>query len=198
MSTPQPEIEAVILAAGGARRMGGRDKGLLPFEGRPLIEHVIARIQPQCQTLAINCRPEADEAYRGYGLPLLHDETADLGPLGGILCALEQGESEWRLCVPCDTPRLPLDLVERLWAKADSSGAALVSVDDGERRHPSILLLRASLATHLRESLQRDKRKLGRWLDEQGAAYADYSDAPAAFINLNSPDELLQQEHPHE
>ncbi len=172
--------------------MGGRDKGLMPFEGRALIEHVIAALSGQCQRIAINCRPEADDRYRDYALELLHDAIPDLGPLGGVLAALERDGPEWRLCVPCDTPRLPPDLVERLWA--ERGAASIISVDDGERRHPSVMLLRRELTGPLRDYLDGGGRKLGLWLQEMGAAYADFSDQPEAFINLNSPEELRHHE----
>lgn len=35
------EVAGLLLAAGGGRRLGGRPKALLPFGGRPLVEHVV-------------------------------------------------------------------------------------------------------------------------------------------------------------
>ena len=40
-------ISAVILAGGKARRMNGADKGLQLLQNKPLISHVIERLQPQ-------------------------------------------------------------------------------------------------------------------------------------------------------
>ena len=34
-------ITGVVLAGGRGRRMGGEDKGLLPFHGRPLASHAL-------------------------------------------------------------------------------------------------------------------------------------------------------------
>ena len=41
------DITGVILAGGRARRMGGADKGLVLFNGKPLIEYVIDALEPQ-------------------------------------------------------------------------------------------------------------------------------------------------------
>ena len=48
------DLPGVILAGGQARRMGGGDKGFLPLGRRRIIDHVIARLQPQCGALAIS------------------------------------------------------------------------------------------------------------------------------------------------
>jgi len=41
------QITALILAGGKSRRMGGRDKGLLPFGDGLLVGHVLSAILPQ-------------------------------------------------------------------------------------------------------------------------------------------------------
>ncbi|WP_329454892.1 nucleotidyltransferase family protein [Streptomyces sp. NBC_01497] len=38
---PTPPVAALLLAAGGGRRLGGRPKALLPYRGRPLVEHAL-------------------------------------------------------------------------------------------------------------------------------------------------------------
>ncbi len=37
-------VAAIVLAAGSSRRMGGRNKLLLPFRGQPLVRHVVTTI----------------------------------------------------------------------------------------------------------------------------------------------------------
>ncbi|MBC6407328.1 MAG: NTP transferase domain-containing protein, partial [Rhodobacteraceae bacterium] len=44
----------VILAGGRATRMGGGDKGRLDLNGHSLVDHVIARLAPQVQAIALN------------------------------------------------------------------------------------------------------------------------------------------------
>ncbi|MFK3734791.1 NTP transferase domain-containing protein [Streptomyces sp. NPDC088090] len=36
-----PLVAGLLLAAGGGRRLGGRPKALLPYRGRPLVEHAV-------------------------------------------------------------------------------------------------------------------------------------------------------------
>jgi nicotine blue oxidoreductase len=39
------EVAGLLLAAGGGRRLGGRPKALLPFRGRPLVEHAVGMLR---------------------------------------------------------------------------------------------------------------------------------------------------------
>ena len=49
-----PTVTGIILAGGEARRMGGNDKGLIPYVNQPLIAHVIHHLAPQVEQLLIN------------------------------------------------------------------------------------------------------------------------------------------------
>ena len=60
------DITGLILAGGRAQRMGGIDKGLIPFHGKPLIESAIAKLKPQVQTIVINANRSITK-YATYG-----------------------------------------------------------------------------------------------------------------------------------
>jgi molybdopterin-guanine dinucleotide biosynthesis protein A len=66
------QITGLILAGGQGSRMGGVDKGLQPLQGRPLVEHAIARLRPQVGSLAISANRNVD-IYRRYGFPVWID-----------------------------------------------------------------------------------------------------------------------------
>ena len=64
--------------------MGGKDKGLLKVAGKPLIEHVIAGLQPQVGSLIINTNRNLD-SYKTYGIPMVVDSISGYhGPLIGM------------------------------------------------------------------------------------------------------------------
>ena len=79
-------IFGVILAGGGARRMGGQDKALLMLGGQSLLAHVQGRFAPQVERLAISAN--GDAARFGTGVVVLAD-AASQGPLSGLLAALD-------------------------------------------------------------------------------------------------------------
>jgi molybdopterin-guanine dinucleotide biosynthesis protein A len=60
-------IAGLILAGGESRRMG-TDKALVTLSGRPMIEHVIARLGPQVEALAISAN--GDPARFGPSCPM--------------------------------------------------------------------------------------------------------------------------------
>ncbi len=97
------EITGLILAGGRAQRMGGIDKGLIPFHGQPLIESTIARLKPQTQTILINANRTITK-YAAYGYPVIMDEAPDFsGPLAGFSVGLKTCKTPY-LLTPLATP----------------------------------------------------------------------------------------------
>lgn len=195
MQQPQASITTVILAGGAARRMGGEDKGVTLLNGKAMISYVIERLAPQSSALTINCN-RSQQAYAEFGYPLIEDTiSGGLGPLAGVLSALEKSESDYVLSVPCDTPLLPSDLVERMLQTIEIEGAEACTVNDGDRLHPVVLLVKRSVLAGLRSYLSGGGRKVHDWFYSIRHCSADFSDQPEAFININTPQQLatLQQ-----
>lgn len=170
--------------------MSGRDKGLMPLQGKPLIAHVLERVAAQTQHILINCNRNEDE-YARFGYPLLKDSMqGGLGPLAGLLSALEYSDSDYFLSVPCDTPFLPEDLLERLLQALHHHRADACTVHDGERLHPAIMLVHGRVQEGLRRYLESGKRKVHDWFYSIPHCSADFSDQPQAFVNINTPAQL--------
>lgn len=174
--------------------MGGEDKGLLLLKGRPLIQHVLERLTPQCDSVLININRNRD-AYAEFGHPLIEDSLpGGLGPLAGLLTALEHSQDDYVISVPCDTPQLPRDLVSRMLESLKRNNADVCTVDDGERLHPVILLVKRSLRANLRQYLESGGRKVHDWFYSVAHCTADFSEQPEAFMNINTPEQLSAQE----
>jgi molybdopterin-guanine dinucleotide biosynthesis protein A len=186
----QPTITTVILAGGAGRRMGGEDKGLKQLNGKAMIAHVIERLKGQCQEIVINCNRSQGE-YAQFGYPLIEDTiSGGLGPLAGVLSALETTDSDYVLSVPCDTPLIPTDLIERMIQRLQQEGGKACTVNDGERLHPVVLLVKRSVMGGLRDYLTGGGRKVHDWFYSVAHCHADFSDQPEAFININTPEQL--------
>lgn len=187
-------ITGVILAGGAARRLGGRDKGLMPFAGRPLVEWVIDAVKPQVGALLLSANRNI-ETYSAYGCPVVQDAEAGFqGPLAGILSAMRAAPSGWVLTVPCDGPRPPPDLAERLARAVCELDVELAVATDGKRPQSVYALLCVSLAENLAAYLAAGERKVERWHAQHQGALVDFSDRPDGFVNLNSADEALALE----
>jgi molybdopterin-guanine dinucleotide biosynthesis protein A len=188
------DITGVILAGGRGSRLGGADKGLVPLRGRPLIEHVISILRPQVGRLVISANRNR-ETYAAYGVPVIADAIGDYhGPLAGILSALRAADTPFVLCAPCDTPALPSDLAERLIAALAREPAPIAVATCGARMQPVFALVHRTLAQPLQDYLVGGGREAGEWMRRQNAALADFSDVADAFVNINTPQELLAAE----
>ncbi|MEU9097709.1 NTP transferase domain-containing protein, partial [Streptomyces sp. NPDC048361] len=61
-TTNAAQVTAVLLAAGGGRRLGGRPKALLAHRGRPLVENAVRVLREGgCRTVYVVLGAAADE-----------------------------------------------------------------------------------------------------------------------------------------
>ena len=191
---PRDAITGLVLAGGLARRMGGLDKGLVELAGRPMIEHVLHALRPQVGPLLINANRNVDR-YAAYGFPVVSDTLQGfMGPLAGVLAALQRLATEFLVTVPCDAPLVAPDLVGRLHAACVANDADAAVATDGRRQQPVFLLLRASTAPSLEAYLSGGGRKIDTWFAGLRLAEADLSDALDTFVNVNDPDERQRLE----
>jgi molybdopterin-guanine dinucleotide biosynthesis protein A len=177
----------LILAGGEGRRMGGRDKGLVEFHGRPLIDWVVERVRPQVGELFISANRNLGE-YGRRGAPVLADTLPGFqGPLAGMLSGLEAARGAWLLVVPCDVPHLPVDLARRLMAAAGEAQALFA--EDDARAHPAIALVNRNCLLPLRDYLAAGGRSVNGFLTAVDARAVHFPN-PDAFRNLNEATQL--------
>jgi molybdopterin-guanine dinucleotide biosynthesis protein A len=189
---PDSMITGVILAGGLGTRMGGVDKGLQLLDGKALVKHVADRLAPQVDHLLINANRSKAE-YAAFGYPMFSDRIAGFaGPLAGLHAALAEAETPLVLTVPCDSPRLPVDLVSRLHRALQTDHANLAIAKAAGRLHPVFCLCRRSLLPQLETYLHDGGRKVATWCAEMSALEVDFSDQSEAFSNFNTLNDLAR------
>lgn len=198
----QHQITAMVLAGGRGSRMGGADKGLQKFNGTPLALHALMRLQLQEGGLIGELMLNANRnlaAYEAFGVPVWPDSLSDYaGPLAGFLTGLERAELPYLLTVPCDVPRFPADLVQRLAAAFDDPATEIAMVsapeEDGQLRpQPVFCLMRVELLESLLTFTQGGGRKIDRWTAQHRTVLVPFDqpgDDPRAFANTNTLEEL--------
>lgn len=210
-------VAAVILAGGKSTRMG-QHKALLPYAGKPLIEHLLARLKSDVQMLFVVGCPEPD-LYRGLSAPVVADESEALGPLGGILSAMhyvrarqqaaqdpaslsrfaktkankkllpKNTDIKYLLVLPCDGVQVPRLFVSRLVRALERQNADVVYAKDAIREQHLYCLLKIELCDALQQYIDAGGRKVIAWFELQHYAVEDFSADGFTFSNLNTPDD---------
>jgi len=184
------DASAVVLVGGKSSRMG-RAKALLPFDGEPLIVHVIRALKKMFAETVVVAAP--DQELPSLPAVLVRDEVAYQGPVSGIYHGLKAATKEVCFVTSCDAPFLNLQLISQLLAQI--SDCDVVVPYWQQRFQPLHAVYRTSVLPLLKEQLERgelrpiflyDKvrtRKIQedeiRQLDPEGLS----------FLNMNSPAE---------
>jgi molybdopterin-guanine dinucleotide biosynthesis protein A len=179
--------------------MGGVDKGLQLFDGVPLAQHALRRLQPQVGASLINANRHLEQ-YSQFGVPVHADTLPDYaGPLAGFVTALGQCKTPYLVTVPCDSPLFPTDLVARLAEalvreQADIAMASAQEVDAHShtlawRAQPVFCLLPVRLLPSLNTFIASGRRKIDAWTTQHRTVLVPFDDA-RAFANANTLDQL--------
>ena len=192
-----PDIAGVVLAGGLARRMGGGDKALLELGGRPILAHVIERLEPQVGSIVINANGDP-ERFADYALPVAADPVDGFaGPLAGVLAGFDWAreslpDAKWIVTVASDTPFFPPDLVARMAGAVEAEGAEMACAASGGRHHPVFGLWPVRLAEDLRHAMiDEDIRKVDIWTARYRLAAVEFDTDPFdPFFNANRPEDL--------
>lgn len=203
-------ISFAILAGGAATRLGGNDKGLQLFNGRPLIEWVIDAADGMAATcthrslivrdaspkrpVLIAANRHLDD-YARYGRVVTDRQPGFPGPLAGVASALAACTTHWLLTLPVDCPDPPPDLLIRLLAVAEAQPVDAVVAHDGERTQPLFALYARSLASSASQAIAQ-RQGVWQWQTVIGARALDFSDRRQQFRNLNTPDDFARHADP--
>lgn len=185
------EITGTILAGGRGTRMGGEDKGLLRIGERTMVEHVIRALRPQVSDLFINANRNLEQ-YRAFGLTVVTDFIDGYcGPLAGVASAMKVARTPWLLVVPCDSPFICASLARRLHTAAIAENAEIaVARSTPDQLEPVFALIQRALLPSLLDYLQAGDRKVDRWYAQHLMTTVEFSDFPAMFLNVNTPDQV--------
>ena len=192
------QITGLILAGGRAQRMGGIDKGLIPFHGKALIESAIQVLKNQVSQILINANRNIAQ-YSTYGYPVIVDEVPNYsGPLAGFSVGLKLCKTPYLVTSPCDSPLMPPDLCSKLAKELESGNHQLVFASTQEANgkiwaQPVFCFMRRDVENSLKEFLSKGDLKIDNWFKELRTSTVIFEN-PEAFANVNTPEELQHLE----
>jgi molybdopterin-guanine dinucleotide biosynthesis protein A len=190
-TSPKDTLVVAVLAGGDGRRMGGL-KALRPFRGRPLVAHATALARRWSDQVVVAVREPAQVAG-AIDAPLTLDRAEIPGPLAGLAGALDYARglgAGLLLTLPCDMPRLPPELAERLRAAmGPEHGVALPAIDG--QLQPVCGLWRVTALDRLAAYLASGQSSLRGFAAACGLVAVEFgAEAGPAFTGANTPEEL--------
>ncbi len=182
-TTPIPgfPITGLILAGGAGRRMGGLDKGWLPYRDRPLISYAMECLGPHVRELLISAN-RSQQRYQALGCEVVGDLAPGFqGPLRGMEAGWLACSHDWMAFAAVDCPHLPADLVPRLWALRQEYPLVLAS--DSHGMIPVIGLMHRQIFPALRKYLADGGLRTGAFLGSHPHALLPLGDGESTNIN---------------
>jgi molybdopterin-guanine dinucleotide biosynthesis protein A len=172
-----------VLTGGQSSRMG-RDKAMLPWRSRPLVESVAEAVRNAVGNVILIGEPKR---YADLRLPIIEDLRPGLGPLGGLETALKSGFGELNLIVACDMPNLGVDLLTSLLKSAEENGAPCTYARDSNgRAHPLCAVYRTACLPFVEDAIaQRRLRMIDLVRNLEGVPL----DWQGTIANVNTPSE---------
>ncbi len=185
-------LTGAVLAGGKSERMGRQDKGLLLFQGQPMILPIIRAVSELTDRVFVNANQNEQE-YKALGFDVVADPKrhAGRGPLSGLLTCLVYADSTHLLVSPCDTPCITSSAFSALLLAAQKNPDQIHYLVGASRKHPLHAILPVQSGT---EAL---KAFLG---SEQGYSVMAFYEAfgcqqvvwenDSELLNVNTPDAL--------
>ncbi|MGN8273902.1 molybdenum cofactor guanylyltransferase MobA [Pseudomonas sp. SMN5] len=191
-TTSLPSCSILLLAGGRGQRMGGRDKGLLEWQGEPLIAHLHRQTRAMSDDLIVSCNRNRDR-YAMYADQLVQDDEGDFpGPLAGIRAGLKVARHPYLLVLPCDVPQIDANLLDGMRRTASEHPDRPLMVRHGEHWEPLICIIPLVLAVTFEQAWNEGERSPGRIMRSLHAVALQCPADDPRLANLNTPELLAR------
>ena len=186
-------ITGIVLSGGQSKRMG-REKGLIPLLGKPLIAYSIHVLEKTCSEVIISAN---QEDYKAFGFPVINDEMAGIGPAGGILSCLKASRTEGNFILSCDMPLVSTDLVRYILERRGNAGVT-VPLHNGYPE-PLCGFYSKAIIPEFRNRIKNGVYKIQDILEKLNVSFLEIEPAlgfyhPGLFENVNTQYDLKRIE----
>ncbi|MFQ5409716.1 MAG: molybdenum cofactor guanylyltransferase [Anaerolineales bacterium] len=194
----------VVIQAGGRSTRMGRDKGLVPFLGAPLMQTILDQVVGLGrETIIISNRP-AD--YRRFGLPVYPDVFQDVGALGGLHAAIFHAREPYCLVLACDMPFINRPLLDHLLALAADFDAVIPRLQPPEGRRGKVFaepfraVYNKTCLAPIAQAIETGERRVISFFNAVNIRFVEreeiehFDPDARSFFNVNTPDELAEAE----
>jgi len=188
---------AAVIIAGGESKRFGSPKALIRINGVPIILKLAAEA---ANTGIEDIRISANDpdAFAPFGLPVIADIREGCGPLAGIHSALVQIDTDEILLIPCDTPGISAQELNRLLMSAkDNPTAQVVFAESTSGMHPLCAVVRRTILRHIESALDEGRLSVNELFTGVDHVKVIFENEEP-FLNLNTPEDLARWEVHHD
>lgn len=186
-----PACSVLLLAGGRGQRMGGQDKGLLEWRGRPLIAYLHALTRSLSDDLIISCNRN-QALYAPWCDRLVQDDSQDFpGPLAGMRAGLAVARHPALLVLACDAPNLGAALIEQMRELAAGHPDKPLMLRQGQHWEPLPCIIPVEHADAFEQAWLAGERSPRKVMLELGAIGLQCPANDPRLANLNTP-QLMQ------
>ena len=182
-------VYGLVLSGGKSRRLG-RDKALLDRDGRSQLAYIADLLGEYTERVFVSTRADQQDDPERSRFDVLVDRYEDLGPLAGILSAMDAYPGADWLVVACDLPNITGDTLAHLLAHRsdDKPFTAYISSHDG-LPEPLCAVWRAGTSDIIRGFID-ERVKCPRKILIRSDTHLIEQLNPRSLDNVNTPDDL--------
>jgi molybdopterin-guanine dinucleotide biosynthesis protein A len=193
---------ALILAGGKGTRLGEREKALLTYKDKTLLEKAIDVLGPLVDEVIVSVRDQRQqEAFSRFvrGVRLLCDKYQGKGPLAGMLEGMRAASGNYVFVAACDMPFLQPQVINLLFEEAAGHDAAVPMWQDGRKEPLHAVYNRERLVPVIERSILKDNYHVMaavsqlhdvRFISMDRVQLMDRE--LVSFANINTPADLEQ------
>ena len=192
-------LTSILLAGGENKRMNRFPKWQLTVNGETMLERSIEKLSTFSQSIIIVSGGEyifPEEILNKPNVSLVYDQTPFLGPLNGILTALEHSNADYHFLVAADMPFFSSDLAQHMYNLALKESYDMVIPVWSEKLQPLHAIYHKDLQDSIKKDISDHKYKLIKWILNQPNTYflqeeeiKSYNQDSKLFFNMNTPEE---------
>jgi len=149
-------METVFILCGGKSSRMQSEKGLVLFQEKPFIEHIIQAILPITDQIKLIT---ASKEYDYLPYEKIGDIISEKGPLGGIYTALSHSETEFNMILSCDIPLISTELLKELISK-HTQEAGITIFESESRLHPLIGIYSKKILPIIKSAIEANELKM--------------------------------------
>ncbi|MCA1743615.1 MAG: molybdenum cofactor guanylyltransferase [Desulfonatronovibrio sp.] len=189
-SAKKSEICGIVLAGGKSSRLG-QDKTRIIINGQTLLERMLSLTEKFCdKTFCVG----RDAQNQGINFPWILDKIPGIGPMGGILTALQKFNSPC-LILACDLPKINQEIIQRLISHRNLYGKDKYMTTFYQKRtgfiEALVSIYEPRCADLLLASLNQGCYKLSRAVPYDNRCHIAYGpEEEEYFFNINYPHDL--------